>query len=57
MYFGDSEYAEDFHGYLMCKNGYGNSDYYIMEGGERIYCGWNIHQFLIWKMAMYFSKC
>ena len=46
MCFGDDEFAEDFHGYLMGKNGYGNPDYYINENHERIYCGWNVHHIL-----------
>ena len=44
--FGNQQYAEDFHGYLMCRDGYGNPDYYVYEDGERIYCGWNIHHIL-----------
>ena len=44
--YGDSLYAEDFHGYLMCKDGYGDDDYYVYEDGEKIYCGWNIHHIL-----------
>lgn len=31
MCFGDDKYAEDFHGYLMCRDGYGNPDYFIRE--------------------------
>lgn len=46
MCFGDDEFAEDFHGYLMCKNAYGNPDYYININHERIYCGWNVHHIL-----------
>lgn len=46
MCFGDDAFAEDFHGYLMCKNGYGNPDYYIEKNHERIYCGWNVHHIL-----------
>ena len=44
--FGNNEYAEDFHGNLMARTGYGNADYYIVHKGERIYCGWNIHHIL-----------
>lgn len=44
--YGAAIFAEDFHGYLMCKYGYGNDDYFITEGFERIYCGWNIHHIL-----------
>ena len=46
MCYGEAMYAEDFHGNLMCRNGYGNPNYYIIEDGERIYCGWNLHQIL-----------
>ncbi len=44
--FGDVRFAEDFHGYLMCRDGYGNDDFFIKEDGKRIYCGWNIHHIL-----------
>ena len=27
MCFGDKNFAEDFHGYLMCREGYGDPDY------------------------------
>lgn len=46
QHFGDAEYAEDFHGYLMCKYGYGDDDYFIWYRGEKIYCGWNIHHIM-----------
>lgn len=46
MCFGDNNFAEDFHGYLMCREGYGDPDYYVCDGKERIYCGWNIHHIL-----------
>ena len=39
MCFGDNNFAEDFHGYLMCREGYGDPDYYVCDGKERIYCG------------------
>ena len=45
-YFGNQQYAEDFHGNLMCRDGYGNPDYYIFYYGKKIYCGWNIHHIL-----------
>lgn len=45
-FFGSRRYAEDFHGYLMCKEGYGDPDYYVYNNGERIYCGWNLHHIL-----------
>lgn len=45
-YYGGAMYAEDFHGNLMCRNGYGNPAFYIIEDGERIYCGWNLHHIL-----------
>lgn len=41
--YGNKQYAEDFHGYLMCKDGYGDPDFFVWENGERVYCGWNIH--------------
>ena len=44
--YGDREYVNDFHGYMMCRSGYGNPDYYVKRNGERIYCGWNIHHVL-----------
>ena len=28
MCFGEKRFAEDFHGYLMCRDGYGDKDYY-----------------------------
>ena len=46
MCFGDNNFAEDFHGYLMCREGYGDPDYYVCDGKERIYCAWNIHHIL-----------
>ena len=30
-YYGDARFAEDFHGYLMCRDGYGNPDFFIKE--------------------------
>lgn len=44
--FGDVRFAEDFHGYLMCRDAYGNDDFFIKEDSDRIYCGWNIHHIL-----------
>lgn len=44
--YGDVRFAEDFHGYLMCRDGYGISDFFIIEDGKKIYCGWNIHHIL-----------
>ena len=44
--YGDSKFAEDFHGNLMCRDGYGDDEFYILENGERIYCGWNLHHIL-----------
>ncbi len=44
--FGSVEYAEDFDGGLMYKHAYGNSDYYEIRNGQKIYCGWNIHHIL-----------
>lgn len=45
-FYGDREYVEDFHGNLMYKHAYGDDNYYIVEYGERIYCGWNLHHIL-----------
>ncbi len=36
----------DFHGSLMCRDAYGDEKYYIVDHGERIYCGWDIHHIL-----------
>ena len=44
--YGNVRFAEDFHGYLMCREGYGNPDYYVYQGFEKTYCGWNIHHIL-----------
>ena len=44
--YGDKEFADDFHGYLMCRSGYGNPEYFVKKNGRRIYCGWNIHHVL-----------
>ena len=44
--YGNKEYIDDFHGNLMYKHAYGDSDYYIVEHGKRIYCGWNVHHIL-----------
>lgn len=45
-HFGEAEYAEDFHGYLMCREAYGDDEYFVYHCGKRIYCGWNIHHIL-----------
>ena len=45
-HYGDVLYAEDFHGNLMCKNGYGDENYHVNYRGETIYCGWNLHHIL-----------
>lgn len=44
--YGKKQFAEDFHGYLMCRDGYGNHNFFVCDNGERIYCGWNIHHIL-----------
>lgn len=46
MSFGDARFAEDFHGYLMCRDGYGDPNYYVYDKNRRIYCGWNLHHIL-----------
>ena len=35
--------VKDFHGNYMCRDGYGNKEFYIELNGEKINCGWNIH--------------
>lgn len=44
--FGNAKYGTDFHGNLMCRDAYGDTKYFIVYHGERIYCGWNIHHIL-----------
>ena len=44
--YGNRKFAKDFHGNYMWFDGYGNSEYYRYFGGEKIYCGWNIHHIL-----------
>ncbi len=44
--YGNKLFAEDFHGNLMCKDGYGDPDYHVYRWGKTIYCGWNIHHIL-----------
>lgn len=44
--YGDVLYAEDFHGNYMCRDGYGDEDYFVSHHGKVIYCGWNIHHIL-----------
>lgn len=44
--FGNERYAEDVFGCLMCKQAYGNDEYYEIRNGHKIYCGWNIHHIL-----------
>ena len=44
--FGNSQFAEDFHGNLMCRDGYGDDDFCVYRFGKQIYCGWNIHHIL-----------
>ena len=45
-YYGNVRFAKDFHGNLMCRDGYGDKDYYTYQYGQQIYCGWNIHHIL-----------
>ena len=45
-YYGNVRFAEDFHGNLMCRDGYGNADYCVIRWGRTVYCGWNIHHIL-----------
>ena len=44
--YGFSRFAKDFHGNLMCIDGYGDSNYAVWFNGRKIYCGWNIHHIL-----------
>ncbi len=44
--FGDVMFAEDFHGNLMCRDGYGKRNYISNKYGKPIHCGWNIHHIL-----------
>lgn len=44
--FGARMFAEDFHGNLMYKYAYGDSEYFANYCGKKIYCGWNIHHIL-----------
>ncbi|MDD7602712.1 MAG: HNH endonuclease signature motif containing protein [Firmicutes bacterium] len=51
--FGDVRFAEDFHGNLMCKDGYGDPEFFVYDTNEmffgqrnKIFCGWNIHHIL-----------
>jgi len=44
--YGNSFYAEDFGGNLMCREGYGKRNYNRLINGNPIYCGWNIHHIL-----------
>lgn len=45
-YFG-KKYATDFHGNYMCRNAYGERDYFEYDSyGNKVYCGWNIHHIL-----------
>ena len=37
--YGSKQYAEDFHGNLMCKDGYGNNNFSVNYYGQEIYCG------------------
>ncbi len=46
QHFGKVMFAEDFHGNLMCRDGYGNRNYTVNKYGKTIYCGWNIHHIL-----------
>lgn len=41
--YGNAAYAEDFDGGLMCRDAYGDPEYYEWRGGVKVYCGWNIH--------------
>ena len=49
--YGNKQYAEDFHGNLMCKVGYGNKNFSVNYYGHKIYCGWNIHHIYCRQLA------
>ena len=44
--YGNAMFAEDFHGNLMYRDAYGDDEYFVMNYGTRIYCGWNVHHIL-----------
>ena len=44
--YGNRRFAKDFHGNLMFKDAYGDPEFSIVENGERVYCGWNLHHIL-----------
>ena len=35
--YGNKQYAEDFHGNLMCKDGYGNNNFSVNYYGQKIF--------------------
>ena len=45
-YYGDSDFAVDFHGNLMYRDAYGKKNYYVKDKQQKIYCGWNLHHIL-----------
>ena len=45
-HYGNSTFAEDFHGNLMFRDAFGDPDFFIVEWGKQIYCGWNLHHIL-----------
>ena len=45
-HYGNRQFAEDFVGTLMYRDAYGDPDYFIYQGDQKIYCGWNIHHIL-----------
>lgn len=44
--YGNKQYAKDFHGNLMYRDAYGNTNSFVNYYGKVIYCGWNIHHIL-----------
>lgn len=45
--YGNLQFAKDFHGYCMCRDAYGDPDYFVYDYyGRKIYCGWNLHHIL-----------
>lgn len=45
-HFGYRQFAKDFHGNLMCREGYADPAFFVYSWGLKIYCGWNIHHIL-----------
>ena len=44
--YGLKKFAYDFDGGLMFRDAYGDYEYYVIDDGEKVYCGWNLHHIL-----------